>query len=198
MRAVVSHTVVGGPTHRVKSTLIASSRAGLFEKGHRDAYERALGQDASRRLQEAAMGNQWLDLELAALHYRAADAVGLSVAEMHKVGNVVGSRIEGSLMGSLARLARAGGLTNPWIPLGRLDQLWFRMYEGGSIAVFELGPKDARIEIEGNALADIPYWRIALTGLVHGAGLVFANTMHTTLVEKDRKPRSAVYQMSWV
>jgi hypothetical protein len=186
-----------GPTLTVKSTLVASSRQGLFQQGHQAAYERALGAEGARRIQEAAMGNQWLPVELARLHYQAADAIGLDVDEMHAVGNVVGARIEGALMGSLARIARAGGVT-PWTPLGRLDQLWFRMYQGGSIAVFELGPKDARIEITHNELADIRYWRVALTGLVHGAGKIFARTMHTNLVDEGRAPGTCVYTMSWV
>ncbi len=136
-KPLVRHVEGAPPTRSVKSTLVASSRQGLFDRGHRDAYERALGPDGARLIADAVMGNQWLPIEIARRHYLAADAVGLSPDEMHAVGNVVGARLEGALMGSLARLARAGGLT-PWTPLGRLDQLWFRMYEGGSIAVYEL------------------------------------------------------------
>lgn len=196
-KPVVRHVEGAGPTLRVKSTLVASSRQGLFDRGHREAYEHALGVEGAERMAAAVMGNQWLPVDVARQHYQAADAVGLSIDQMHSVGNVVGARIEGALMGSLARLARAGGMT-PWTPLGRLDQLWFRMYEGGSIAVLELGPKDAQIEMIHNELADIRYWRVALTGLLHGALLVFAKTGHTQLADELRRPGTAVYRMSWV
>jgi hypothetical protein len=196
-KAIVPHRDRSSSTTMVKSTLIATSRQGLFTAGHQHAYERALGGELAGRMQAVAMSNEWLPLELAELHYRAADAIGLSVDEMHLVGNVVGARIEGALMGSLARLARTGGIT-PWTPLSRLDQLWFRMYRGGSIAVFETGPKDARIEIVDNDLANIRYWRVALTGLMHGIGKVFAKTMITNLVQRDRAAGTATYTLRWV
>ncbi len=179
----------------VRSTLLASSREGLFKLGHEARYLEALGDDGESRLREATMASQWLPVALAAAHYGAADALRLPPAEMQKVGNVVGQRLEGALWGSFARLARSTGIT-PWSVLDWLDGIWGRMYRGDSIAVTRVGPKDAHITIEGNALANIGYWRGALVGLMKGATELFAQTAYVKLEPQDR-PGSAVYGIAW-
>lgn len=179
----------------VRSTLIATSRHGLFKLGHEERYVAVLGAEREARMREVTMAAQWLDIEVALDHYRAADALGLSVIEMHRVGNVVGERLEGALWGSFARIARSGGLT-PWTVLQRLDRIWGRMYKGDTITVTKAGPKDAIIDIGGNALADVDYWRVALVGLMRGATELFSRSAYVTL-EAQTAPKTAQYRVAW-
>lgn len=179
----------------VRSTLIATSRHGLFKQGHEERYVASLGADGEARMREATMVTQWLDIDVALEHYRTADALKLSVAEMHRVGNVVGARLEGALWGSFARLARSGGLT-PWTVLHRLDRIWGRMYQGDAIEVTKAGPKDAIIDVSGNPLADVGYWRVALVGLMQGATELFARSAYVT-VEAQDAPGTARYRVAW-
>lgn len=194
-RVRVPHVPSPKKLRSVRSTLLASSRHGLEERGHLATYLQRLGSARDERLREATMVTQWLSVDLATAHYAAADALELSEAELREVGNVVGARLEGSLLGSLARLARTSGVT-PWTVLQRLERVWGRMYQGGSVAVFELAPKDAVIEVRRNPLADLRYWRVALCGLMRGSTEIFARSAHVS-VEPQKLPGAARYHISW-
>jgi len=179
---------------KVRSTLLASSRRGLFDLGHREAYVEALGDEGEILVGEAAMVAQWVDLEVALRHYRAADSLGLSESEMVEAGNAVGARVEGALWGTVARAARRVGFS-PWPILSRLDRVWGRMYRGDAITVRQVGPKDARIEVSDNPLADVRYWRVALTGLMQGATLIFARSAHVRVAQQ--RAGQAAFDVSW-
>lgn len=179
---------------RIRSTLIASSRAGLFKLGHREAYEAALGPGAAAHLRDASMIAQWLPMDDAVSHYGAADAIGLSDSQMLEVGDVVGARLEGALWGSVARTARRAGFT-PWTTLRRLDRIWGRMYDGDRVEVTQAGPKDAVIHIRDNPLCDILYWRVALSGLMKGTTEIFARSAFVNV--RAEGPGHARFDVAW-
>ncbi|MFK7991343.1 MAG: hypothetical protein AB8I08_35330 [Sandaracinaceae bacterium] len=58
------------------------------------------------------------------------------------------------------------------------------------------GDTSAEVQIQGNALIGIPYWRTALVGLLEGATLVFADEAHVALAPRATA-MSVTYQLEW-
>lgn len=72
------------------------------------------------------------------------------------MGRSVSMRAQRTILGTAAKMARGAGVT-PWTilpPYGRLSR---RGVDCGALAVFTLGPKDARIDIERCALFEMRF-----------------------------------------
>jgi hypothetical protein len=118
----------GTVTH-VRSTLILSSVQSL--RAH-SLYEHYIGllDPGMRETVESMIAGAWLPVETALKHYRACDALGLTLANEIALGHEVGSRIQASLLGLLVKGAKSTGAT-PWTGLGYMDRLWERVFSRG-------------------------------------------------------------------
>jgi hypothetical protein len=152
------------PVRAVRSTLIQSSLDTLRRRGHFERYLALLDSRHRPTLLES-LAPEWLSLDVAAAHYTACDALGLSSGELHEIGEDVGSRIQGTFIGTLVRKARTIGLT-PWVPLAQFQRLWERLMQGGAVSVVKTGPKDCSVEIRSLALCDYDYFRAGFGGVV--------------------------------
>ena len=108
----------------------------------------------------------------------------------------VGERVNGTLLGMLVRMARTVGVT-PWSALAQSAKLYGRLFCGGGIAVFKHGPKDASVQIVGNPLCDIDYFRAGLGGVYQAALRLFCQRVHTSLSTARRPPRTLVLHVCW-
>lgn len=192
---VVPHSTDGSSLEAVRSTLIASSQHTLTQRGLRARYDAQLEPKVLEELVTASMSTQWIPLALAAHHYRALDGMDLPVELMLELGNSVGGKLSGSILGSLFRLAKSGGVS-PWTPLGRMQRIWGRVYRGGSIGVFKVGPKDARIEVLRNPLTNGVYWSTAAEGLFVGVTELFARKAYCQK-QLTAQRDAAFYALSW-
>jgi hypothetical protein len=147
----------------VRSTLLQSSLTSLREHGKYDSYLAGLAPQHRERIL-GSLAPEWLPVEIAFAHYTACDALGLDQATVAKLGEEVGDRVQGTFIGTLLRSARMVGFT-PWTALGQVPRLWERVFQGGAIALYKRGPKDAAIEVRGMTLAGLPYFRQALRGV---------------------------------
>ena len=68
-------------------------------------------------------------------------------------------------MSTLVKTVRATGVT-PWVLLERFDRLWGRLFQGGSVQLVKVGPKDLTIELRGARLTRFEYFRTAFIGVV--------------------------------
>jgi hypothetical protein len=80
---------------------------------------------------------------------------------------------QGTFLGVALNIARGVGVT-PWTVMGQTRRIWERGFVGGAIAVFKLGPYDARLEIVAWPPARIEYCRHAFRGLAHGVCLLLS------------------------
>ncbi len=155
------------PITKIRTTLLSASLLAIKERGLFDDYKRELSTE-HREYIESIVGMDWAPFEVGMAHYGALDRLRLSNNEQYEIGLQVGARINQSLLGMAMRLAGEAGAT-PWTALGQLPRLWTRMLDGGAIGIYELAPKDARIELLGCPLARYGYCRNGWRGMIVGA-----------------------------
>jgi hypothetical protein len=178
-----------------RSTWLSSSLRALKERGLMDRYLAALPQEHHEAVLTTVAG-VWLPTAVATAHYQACDALGLPEAEQIAIGAEVGRHAQGSVLGTAVRLARDAGVT-PWTILTRFPQVWGRIWQGGGVAIYRLGPKDARVEIAGWPCARIPYLRIAMQGVVGGLIELFCRKAYVTPLSRLCGLNTLAYRISW-
>jgi hypothetical protein len=189
-----------GPRNRIqpatafRSTWVVSSINSLREQGHFDRYV-ALLPDCREELLSSVAGI-WLPIAVARAHYEACEALSLALDQQIAMGRAVGERARGSWLAPAIRAARAGGVS-PWTILPQLDRLWRRAANGGAAAVFRMGPKEARAELVGCELLDVPYFRQGMRGVLLALGELFSRKLYVHET-KSRRPGEAVLRMQWV
>jgi hypothetical protein len=183
------------PMREVRTTLLSASLLAIRESGHGDAYFANLDPvhaDAMRSI----IAGQWAPAELGMAHYSACDRLGLSVQQQFDMGHHVHQRVQQSVLGTLMRLAKESG-ASPWTVLGNVGRLFTRMINGSGIGVWEMGPKDARLEVHECALARYAYCRHAWRGIIAALAEPVARRVYVTdLRDKCTDARFAA-QISW-
>lgn len=173
----------------VRSTLIASSIQALKTRGLLERYTERLPKELHETVLHCIAG-QWFPLAVGVAHYRACDALNLSLEQQRDIGSDVSRRIHETSLGVLVQMAKGVGVT-PWTVLGKSNQLFARVVKGGGLQVTKLGPKDAQIEIGRLPLLEIPYFRTAAQGIFQVVIGTFAKHAHVRfLVDQSRSPAS--------
>jgi hypothetical protein len=194
---IIPHTSPQRPATHVRSTLIQSSLATLRTFGHFDAYAKHLPAELREPIVDT-IAPTWLPIELGAAHYRACDQLELSEEQLVEIGEHVGDRMQGAFMETLTRAGRAMGLT-PWVLLKRFDVLWGRLFQGGSIELTKVGPKDLTIEIRLAAPLHSPYFRRAFCGVVRaGFKYVGGRATHVRIARWEEPQSRFVMRAAWV
>lgn len=181
------------PPESIRSTLIASSLRSLRERGHEANYLARLA-GPWKDMPFRAIAGLWLPIEAGLAHYRACDALGLSVSEEVAIGREVGERIHGTFLATMLRAAKTAGVT-PWVPFMYTAKLYERIFDGGGCCVTKRGPKDACVEITCNPVMGIPYFRHAMRGLWLAAVDLFCT--RSFAVELGHTESSCKVRISW-
>jgi hypothetical protein len=194
---IIAHTAPQRAATHVRSTLIQSSLATLRELGHLEAYL-ALLDSAYRREILETIAPTWLPIVVGQAHYRTCDNLGLSEAQLIALGEHVGDRMQGAFMETLTRAGRSMGLT-PWVLLKRFDVLWGRLFQGGSIELTKVGPKELTIEIRLAGVLHSSYFRQAFCGVVKaGYKYVGARAVYVRIVRWESGSERFVMRAAWV
>jgi hypothetical protein len=183
------------PVTRVRSTLLASSLLSLRERGLMREYEKLLPAELHDAVLNAVTGS-WLPVEVAMAHYRAADALQRPVPEQYAAGEYVAARIQNSVLGTLVRVAKGAGVT-PWTGLEYFPRLWDRLLMGGSPAVYQLGPKEARVEIHGVPMVEFACFRNGWRGMFGSSGQLFANKIFVHEIPRYTTKTDTAFRVSW-
>jgi hypothetical protein len=160
------------PRHRIpmgtefRSTWLTASLEIFRERGYFDRYLANLEPDYHEPILRSIAG-VWLPDSICVAHYRAADALGLSVQEQLANGKAALQRLQKTIFSFGFHAAREVGVT-PWTMLKALPKTWDREWRGGGIGIFKIGPKDARIEIIGFRGCAIAYCRNGMRGVAMG------------------------------
>ena len=197
---LVSHGVTMGhavePVTQLRSTLIAASILSLRSRGHLDAYLEILPPRFHADVLHAVAG-MWLPLEVGLAHYRAAEALRLDGEEQSELGRGVAERIQNNLLGTLVRVAKGAGVT-PWVGLEYLPKLWQRTVLGGGIAIYRLGPKEARVESHGMPeLSELSYFRNAYRGMFASSGQLFCSRIYVHDLAQFTARRIIAFRIAW-
>lgn len=194
LRATNPSSVV--PCTAIRSTLLSASLLALRERGLTDQYFKHLPSELHATVQTLVAGS-WIPIEIAKQHYLAVEALGLAPSEQFQIGGEVGTRIQASLLGLVFRLARGSGVT-PWNALAIYPKLRERTFLGSDSRVVRAGPKEARVENFGIALAAIPYFRNAWRGMTASALQLFCRRVFVNEVVGPRAPDAFAFRASWV
>jgi hypothetical protein len=181
-------------TH-IRSTMIASSVATLRARGLLDAYRSHLD-PAYRDELPGTVAGFWLPIEHGVAHYEACDRLRLTAAELLSIGESVSERVTKSALSFAVKLAAGGGVS-PWTILPHSRRLWERIFQGSSLAVYKLGPKEARIELVAWQLARIEYNRISFRGILRSMTLPFCAQSYVHEVSALCTPTSLAYRIAW-
>jgi hypothetical protein len=181
------------PASAYRSTWVVSSLNSLRYHGHFERYLGALREHRDEIL--SCVAGTWLPIPVAHAHYRACDALGLSDAQIAELVRGPGAQVRRAWYARLIAAAEQAK-ENPWAMLAQLDRNWRRGVTGSAVAVFRLGPKEARVEYVACELFRFPYYcqatRAVLLSLVErfGAGSVRTLRQHAS--------DEAHYQLQWV
>jgi hypothetical protein len=184
------------PLANVRSTILIASLNNIKSAGHYDTYIRHLPGEHRRELLEQVVGT-WTPVEAALAHYTACDALGLSEHTATAFGRQTVERIGTSLVGTGIRMAKQAGAT-PWTFCPHVQRFWARGYDGGGIAVYKLGPKDARFDLIQFSLCASAFYRSALGGWLGGLLQLFCTTLYLHEMRAPRGRDSASYRAQWV
>jgi hypothetical protein len=179
---------------KIRSTVLMASIQALEHHGWMDAYKRAVRPDVLESIQTAVVGS-WMPMELAAAHYGACDTLGVSVLEQLEIGSDVVRRLQQTLLGTLARVARASGALSPLTVLRRFNQLHARSWVGSAGRVVETGPKDLRLDVVGLPLVHIAYFRTSYRGFLRAGAQLFAE--HSFVTEVGVRVNAVSYRFAW-
>jgi hypothetical protein len=181
-------------TH-IRSTMITSSVASLRARGLFEEYRSHLPPELRDEI-PATVAGSWLPMETGIQHYSACNALRLSVPELLSIGESVGDRSTKSALSLVTKLAAGSGVT-PWTVFTNSRRLWERAFQGSSISVVKLGPKEARFEIIAWPLAGIEYNRVSFRGILRSMLQPFCIQAYVHELTPLCTPMSASYRAAW-
>lgn len=180
----------------VRSTLVTASIQSLRARKIYDRYAVRLAADDREALSSAVAG-VWIPMGLAVAHYRACESLRLSIGEELDIALEVGQQLHGTFLGAMLRLAKTIGVT-PWTALGYSGKLYDRLFRGGGIAVTRTGLKDARVDLVGNPLCEIEYFRVGVRGVYEAALELFCERVTTHEIPRRYPGLDMALRISWV
>jgi hypothetical protein len=184
------------PVRHVRSTLLISSVASICAAGYENAYFGVLPTHLHPVVRNAVAG-AWLPIDVAMAHYEACGNLGLSRDAIVRIGRSIGERVQGTLLGTAVRMAKEVGVS-PWTVMPQFQRFWSRAYDGGALAVYKIGPKEARIEAQKVAPLDTPYFRTAICGLAAGVLELFCTRAYMHERPGPRAPGTGAFRIQWV
>ena len=96
-----------------------------------------------------------------------------------------------------ARASAVHGVTPPCLEIFKTSARAVS-WDGGDVAVFKLGPKEARFDWIGIPYASVPYYVTSLGGFLRSLAELFATKAYTRLVTGHSSQTSVSYRLSWV
>jgi hypothetical protein len=183
------------PTTEFKSTWLTASLDALRSRGHFPRYLENLPPENHEPILRSIAGT-WIPVEVCIAHYRACNALGLSIPEQLQMGRAVLDRLRKTIFSVAFRIVREAGVT-PWTMLKTFPSELERQWRGGACGIFRLGPKDARMELIGFPVAAIPYARIALRGMTIGLCELVCNKCYVRDVRELCTATSIAYRVAW-
>jgi hypothetical protein len=184
------------PLRHVRSTILIASVANIRNSGRFDEYAKRVPAEHHSALFESVAG-VWIPFRAAAAHYVACESLGVPVDEQVNMGRATVDRVGATIAGTAVRLAKQAGVT-PLHLFPHLQRFWMRGYDGGALAIYQVGPKEARLELVHFPLCEIPFYRRALTGWTAGLTGLFCAKLYMKELPQPSGPHSMALRAQWV
>ncbi len=178
-----------------RSTWVTASQASLRAHGFGARYEASLPAEHRDALLNVVAG-VWLPMAVALAHYGTADSLELPESTLVDIGEDATRRANSTMLTFLARMAKGAGVT-PWAVLSRADRLWSTTCRGGGIAVYEVAPKEARLELHGFPLARFRYNVITARGIAQAVVERFCQKAYASEVKARATNDRLVLKLAW-
>lgn len=193
---VIPHDPKAGPITAVRNALIQSSLANLKACGYYDRYERLIAPDVLTELL-ACLGPGWIPVALASAHYEACENMVLGAKELARLGSQVGERVQEAALVSSAKKSRDADF-DLWDAASPLHRVWARLYQGGSVQVVKLGPREKLVELRGFTLARFNYYRQAMVTAIRASYTALGERTPTARLQSyNPKTHEMVVRSSW-
>jgi hypothetical protein len=179
-----------------RGTLLFSSRLTLQRHGYFERYRAHLPPEAEMAIASSTAGS-WLPLDLGVAHYRACDALALTIDEQLALGAGVVHDVQRTFIGSIMRAAGKGAGVSPLLGMQKFFGVYARSFKGGGSRMVRIGPKDVRAEFVGNPLAAIHYFRVAYRGFITAGCEIFAQRVVAAELDAHRSPTTVAYRVAW-
>lgn len=180
----------------IRGTVLLTSQRALRTRGLFDRYVKNLApehKDALLTMTAAA----WVPMDVALAHYTACQELHLERDVILDIGGESGRFLNETVLSVVLRLSKEVGVT-PWSALMHADRLRVRTWQGGKIALFKLGPKEARLEWVGIPVAGVPYYKIAFGGFIYGIITLLTSTAFVRELPRYCTATTLGYRCSWV
>jgi hypothetical protein len=196
---VLDHISPSGPVvTQVRGALITASMEALREGGYFDAYQRALPPAARDEIVNT-LAMSWVSIERALEHYRACDALSLHDRHIAELATKSSARYASSFFGTLLRTTRNTGFDLDWASMRMMHKMFERVYMGGGMTVYRIGPKDTLTELHGVPLAQSRYYRVACQAWYQGIGELVVKKLYVRQVRpRVERPYTIALASSWV
>lgn len=181
---------------QVRSTLLSSSLQSIRDHGAGDQYFERLPREHHDAILSLVAG-VWVPVELAVVHYVTCDSLDLDAATTEAISNDVAKRIHGSVLATVIRMATGTGVTM-LTGLQQVQRLYSRVFMGGGVGAYLLGPKEARLDFAGFQLASIPYFRNGLRNTAKASLELFTRTLYMREIPERTTTQTVSYRLSWV
>lgn len=179
-----------------RSTWLISSMRSLKERGLFEHYMKELPPDLHETMTSLVAG-VWIPVKIAVAHYEACDRLGTSYVDQLNLGREASTRAQATVFSTMLRLTKQAGVT-PWTVLAQVQRLWDRMFKGGGVGAWKLGPKEARVEFVGCPIAKVPYFRVGLQGVLLGVGEMFCQKLYLQEIPSLCTRSTLGFRGSWV
>lgn len=179
---------------KIRSTVLCSSLSVIDSLGLRDAYFGVLPRADHEAMRSLVVG-EWAPMTLGVAHYCALDTLGLAPAQARENGRRVGDQVQKSYLITMSKAAGLG--ITPWSMLMRAQSILDRLLHRVSVAVYRVGPKDARLEIHGAPVAKFGYVRSGWAGMIEGGLDLVARKTYCSDVSSAGTSTVATYTIAW-
>ena len=181
---------------RVRSTLIAASLHGIRNMGWEARYLAALPKELHFEMQMLTAGS-WVPLSVGTAHYTACEEMGLGAREMDAIGSDVSLRTQRTFVGTLGKAVGGAGAT-PWLLIQNMHRIWDRMFDGGDLAAYKVGPKEGLVVLVGCTLLDISYFRFGFLAYYRALARMLSRAAYTKESPTHRSQGRIGFRISWV
>jgi len=183
-------------TH-VRGTVLANSLAIVRDRGLRDAYEARL--PAEHHATMASLTPQaWFPVDFADAHYGVLSTLITDRAEQIEIGRESAARIQLNHLKTLFRAMRVTGAVTPARALTLVQKVVDRVMQGGDVAVYRTGMKDAEIVCRDIPMVRHQYFRNSWAGWYERSLELTSPRVFVGQRRAPDGPESCVYTVSWV
>ena len=183
-------------TTHCRGMLLSASFNAIKSHGHLERYLVALPTQYATPI-TTAIASEWIPVEVVLAHYRACEALLLSVEETLNLGSAVVMSLQRTFIGGVLKKAAVEAGVSPLFGLQKFASVYYRTMEGGGGRIVRIGPKDVRMEFVGQPLASVPYFRVSFRGFIQAGCAFFARRVVVAELTTYLSSTTCAYRVAW-